>query len=144
MINAPVSHTRSPPSAARKTTKARRRGGSAPPRTATGGKKLNMAPLAVGKLTAINGKPVDAIKFADESSKDSADRQLRLSWASELPPSNQIVAGQWPGAHPAQATVSIDTSWRDRFALKLGDTLSFSVGEGTIDAKIGSIRKVDW
>jgi putative ABC transport system permease protein len=109
-----------------------------------GGEKLNMAPLAVGKLTAINGKPIDSIKFADERSKDSADRQLRLSWASELPPANQIVAGQWPDAHPAQAMVSIDTMWRDMFSLKLGDTLSFNVGEGNLDAKIGSIRKVDW
>ncbi|MBB6242353.1 FtsX-like permease family protein [Rhodanobacter sp. MP1X3] len=109
-----------------------------------GGEKLNMAPLAVGKLTAINGKPIDSIKFADERSKDSADRQLRLSWASELPPANQIVAGQWPNAHPAQAMVSIDTMWRDMFSLKLGDTLSFNVGEGNLDAKIGSIRKVDW
>ena len=120
------------------------RAGFAHTLTNIGGEKLKMAPLAVGKLTAINGKSVDAIKFADDSSKDSADRQLRLSWASELPPSNQIVAGQWPSAHPAQATVSIDTTWRDRFALKIGDTLSFSVGEGTIDARIGSIRKVDW
>ncbi|MBB6245442.1 FtsX-like permease family protein [Rhodanobacter sp. A1T4] len=112
--------------------------------TGIGGEKLNMAPLAVGKLTAINGKPIDSIKFADERSKDSADRQLRLSWASELPPANQIVAGQWPNAHPAQAMVSIDTMWRDMFSLKLGDTLSFNVGEGNLDAKIGSIRKVDW
>lgn len=109
-----------------------------------GGNKLNMAPLAVGKLTAINGKPVDSIKFPDERSKDSADRQLRLSWAAELPPANQIVAGQWPQAHPAQATVSIDTMWRDMFSLKIGDTLSFNVGEGNLDAKVGSIRKVDW
>jgi putative ABC transport system permease protein len=111
---------------------------------AIGGNKLNMAPLAVGKLTAINGKPVDSIKFPDERSKDSADRQLRLSWASDLPPANQIVAGQWPSAHPAQAVVSIDTMWRDMFSLKVGDTLSFNVGEGNLDATVGSIRKVDW
>jgi putative ABC transport system permease protein len=109
-----------------------------------GGSKLNMAPLAVGKLTAINGRSVDSIAFADERSKDSADRQLRLSWASELPPANQIVAGQWPSPHPAQAVVSIDTMWRDMFSLKIGDTLSFNVGEGNLDAKVGSIRKVDW
>jgi putative ABC transport system permease protein len=109
-----------------------------------GGNKLNMAPLAVGKLTAINGKPIDSITFPDERSKDSADHQLRLSWASELPPANQIVAGQWPSPHPAQAVVSIDTMWRDMFSLKIGDTLSFNVGEGNLDATVGNIRKVDW
>jgi putative ABC transport system permease protein len=111
---------------------------------AIGGDKLNMMPLAVGKLSAINGRPVDKMKFADERAKDWADRQLRLSWAGELPPSNQIISGHWAGANPPHAEVSIDTMWRDMFALKVGDTLSFNVGEGSLDARIGSIRKVDW
>jgi putative ABC transport system permease protein len=109
-----------------------------------GGEKLNMMPLAVGKLTTINGQPIDQVHFEDERADDRADRQLRLSWADALPPSNQVIAGQWPGPHPAQAEVSVDTTWRDMFALKLGDTLRFDIGEGSIDAKITSIRKVDW
>lgn len=106
--------------------------------------KINMMPLAVGKLTAINGKPVDSLAFDSDEARNSADSQLRLSWSAELPPSNQIVAGAWPGASPPTAEVSVDTSWRDRFHLKLGDTLSFEVGEGTVEAKLTSVRKVDW
>lgn len=109
-----------------------------------GGQRLNMLPLAVGKLTAINGRPIDQLSFKDERAKEWADRQLRLSWAAELPPSNEVIAGQWSGGHPAQAEVSIDTMWRDMFALKVGDTMSFNVGEGSLDARVGSIRKVDW
>jgi putative ABC transport system permease protein len=111
---------------------------------AIGGDQLNMLPLAVGKLTAINGAPIDQLHFADERAKDWADRQLRLSWAAALPPSNEVVAGRWQGARPAQAEVSIDTMWRDMFALKVGDTLRFNVGEGSLEARISSIRKVDW
>ncbi|SEO65117.1 putative ABC transport system permease protein [Luteibacter sp. UNC138MFCol5.1] len=111
---------------------------------ALGASRTNMMPLAVGKLTAINGQPIDRIAFANDEARDSADRQLRLSWSAELPPSNEVVAGQWPGAAPAQAEVSVDTSWRDRYQLKLGDTLSFEVGEGTLDARVTSVRKVDW
>ena len=109
-----------------------------------GASRTNMMPLAVGKLTAINGQPIDRIAFTNEEAKDSADRQLRLSWSAELPPSNEVVAGRWPGASPAQAEVSVDTSWRDRYQLKLGDTLRFEIGEGTIDARVTSVRKVDW
>ncbi|MET0936733.1 MAG: FtsX-like permease family protein, partial [Luteibacter sp.] len=109
-----------------------------------GATKTNMMPLAVGKLTAINGQSIDSIAFANDEAKDSADRQLRLSWSADLPPSNKVIAGAWAGPSPAQAEVSVDTSWRDRFHLKLGDTLRFEVGEGTVDAKIGSIRQVDW
>jgi putative ABC transport system permease protein len=109
-----------------------------------GAQKLNMLPLAVGKLTAINGKPIDSLHFADERGKEWADRQLRLSWSADLPPANQIVSGSWPGAHPAEAEVSVDTTWRDMFQLKIGDRMSFVIGESTIDARLTSVRKVDW
>lgn len=112
--------------------------------SAIGGQKLNMLPLAVGKLTAINGQPIDRLHFVDERASEWADRQLRLSWAGDLPPANQVIAGQWAGPAPAQTEVSIDTMWRDMFALKLGDTLTFNVGEGNLTARVGSIRKVDW
>lgn len=109
-----------------------------------GGDQLNMLPLAVGKLTAINGLPIDRLHFADERAKDWADRQLRLSWSATLPPANEVIAGRWHGAQPSRAEVSIDTMWRDMFALKVGDTLRFDVGEGSIEAKVGSVRRVDW
>ncbi|CAM0997910.1 Putative ABC-type transport system involved in lysophospholipase L1 biosynthesis, permease component [Rhodanobacter sp. Root179] len=111
---------------------------------ATGGDQLNMLPLAVGKLTAINGRPIDQLHFEDPRAKEWVDRQLRLSWSAELPPANEVVAGHWQGAHPARAEVSVDTMWRDMFALKPGDTMSFDVGEGRIDATVSSVRKVDW
>lgn len=106
--------------------------------------QINMMPLAVGKLVAIDGKPIDQRHFADPRAKDWADRQLRLSWADSLPAANQLIAGHWFAAHPAQAEVSVDRMWRDMFALKLGDTMSFDVGEARIDAKVISFRNVDW
>jgi len=109
-----------------------------------GANQLNMMPLAVGKLTAINGHPIDTLTFKDERAKEWSDRQLRLSWADDLPPANTVIAGHWFAPQPAQAEVSVDTMWRDMYALKLGDTMRFDVGEGQIDAKIASFRQVDW
>lgn len=109
-----------------------------------GAQELNMLPLAVGKLTAINGTPVDQLHFADPRAKEWVDRQLRLSWTGALPPSNRVIAGRWAGPAPARAEVSIDTLWRDMFALKLGDRMRFDVGEGSLEATVGSVRQVDW
>src|SRR5690606_37675557 len=99
-----------------------------------GADQLNMLPLAVGKLVAIDGKPIDTLHFANTDASDWSDRQLRLSWAGTLPPSNEVIAGRWHGAAPARAEVSIDTRWRDLFALEVGDTLRFQVGEASLDA----------
>jgi putative ABC transport system permease protein len=109
-----------------------------------GADQLNMLPLAVGKLTAINGHAIDQLQFADPRAKEWTDRQLRLSWSAALPPANEVVAGTWHGAQPGQPEVSIDTMWRDMFGLKVGDTMRFDVGEGSLEARVGSIRKVDW
>ncbi|HET6804657.1 MAG TPA: FtsX-like permease family protein [Frateuria sp.] len=109
-----------------------------------GAQELNMLPLAVGKLTAINGKPVDGLHFADPRAREWVDRQLRLSWTGTLPPSNRVIAGRWAGANPPRAEVSVDTMWRDMFALKPGDRMRFDVGEGTLEATVGSVRQVDW
>jgi putative ABC transport system permease protein len=109
-----------------------------------GAQELNMLPLAVGKLTAINGTPVDQLQFADPRAKEWVDRQLRLSWTGTLPPSNRVIAGRWAGADPPRAEVSVDTMWRDMFALKPGDRMRFDVGEGTLEATVGSVRQVDW
>lgn len=109
-----------------------------------GAQELNVLPLAVGKLAAINGTPVDQLRLDDQRAKEWADRQLRLSWSGALPPSNKLIAGQWFPPHPAHPEVSVDTMWRDMFHLKPGDTMQFQVGESTIDATVGSIREVDW
>jgi putative ABC transport system permease protein len=109
-----------------------------------GAQQLNMLPLAVGKLTAIEGTPIDTLHFANPDAARWSDRQLRLSWSAALPPSNQVIAGRWHGAAPAQAEVSIDTRWRDLFGLKIGDVLHFQIGESGLDARVSSIRKVDW
>lgn len=109
-----------------------------------GAKELNMLPLAVGKLAAINGVPADQLSFTDPRAKDWVDRQLRVSWTGALPPSNQVIAGDWFSPRPAHAEVSVDTMWRDMFHLKLGDTMRFAIGETSLDATVTSVRQVDW
>ncbi len=109
-----------------------------------GAQELNMLPLAVGKLIAINGTSVDKMQLHGQRARHWADRQLRLSWAGTLPASNKVISGHWHGAQPTQASVSIDETWRDMFHLKVGDHMRFRVGQATLNARVSDIRKVDW
>lgn len=111
---------------------------------AAGATQANAMPLATGKLRAINGVPVEDIAWAEPRTRRRAEAQLRLSWATAMAPDNRVIAGRWHGADPPQPEVSIDTSWRDRFNLALGDRLRFEVGAGTLEAQVTSIREVDW
>jgi putative ABC transport system permease protein len=109
-----------------------------------GATRVNTLPVAVGKLTSINGLPVDKLKFGNRDAHETADRQLRLSWSARLPEANRIIAGHWFEASPSQPEVSVDRMWADTFNLHLGDTLGFLVGERSLRARVTSIREVDW
>jgi putative ABC transport system permease protein len=105
---------------------------------------FNTMPVAVGKLIAINGVNVENAQFRGHDVREDAAQQARLSWATTLPVANRLVAGQW--FQPATRTpeVSLDVAWIRRFHLQLGDTLGFLVGNQRIDARLTSIREVDW
>lgn len=109
-----------------------------------GATRFNDMPVAVGKLVSINGVDVERTPFRDQDVSEEAAQQVRLSWSPTLPPANRITEGNWFAADPPGAQVSLDVVWIRRFNLKLGDTLGFLVGDRRIDAKLTSIREVDW
>jgi putative ABC transport system permease protein len=98
-------------------------------------------PFAVGRLVAINGQPASALRFPDPRAARFIDGNLNLSWSQELPAANQLTAGQWWGEG---AEVSIADSWARTFNLGVGDQLTVSVGDREIEARVSSIRSVDW
>ena len=109
-----------------------------------GAMRFNDMPVAVGKLVAIDGVDVERVPFRGHDVSQDAAQQLRLSWSRVLPPANRVIAGQWFAPDARDAQVSLDVAWVRRFDLKLGDTLEFLVGNQRIDARLTSIREVDW
>ncbi len=97
-----------------------------------------------GRVLAVNGE-----NFADEATKEKPEqrqgvgRELNLTWLNQMPDNNTLESGQWFTAQ-SKAEVSVESQMAERLQLKLGDTLQFSVGGQIFDAKISSIRKVDW
>ena len=111
---------------------------------AIGATRFNTMPVAVGKLVAINGVDVEDKNFRGQDVRQDAAQQVRLSWSTTLPPANRIVAGYWFSPDATTPEVSLDVVWIRRFDLKLGDRLQFLVGNQRIDARLTSIREVDW
>jgi putative ABC transport system permease protein len=70
------------------------------------------------------------------------DREFNLSNAVEAPAHNSITSGAWkPGA---AGEVSVEEGLADTLGLKLGDMLRFDIGGMQNEARITSLRKVDW
>lgn len=103
-------------------------------------------PVVPGRLVMINGEPVRQIVSKDSQGERAIRRDLSLTWATELPADNQLIAGSWWDQQaPAQLPgVSVESELAESLKLKLGDRLSFSVGGLNRDALVTSLREVDW
>ncbi|MCE0800211.1 ABC transporter permease [Buttiauxella sp. S04-F03] len=92
-------------------------------------------PIVRVRMTAINGK-------STEGNPDEAlNRELNLTWQSQKPTHNPILAGSWP---PKAGEVSMDEGVAKRLKIKLGDTVTFMGDTQDFSAKVSSLRKVDW
>ena len=95
-----------------------------------------------GRLVAINGKAMTPDDFAEDRAKRMIDREFNLSNSASLPQHNQVIAGRW--ADNEAGTISVEESIATTLNLQLGDTLRFDIGGIAVDARITSLRKVDW
>ena len=102
-------------------------------------------PMIRGRLVEVNGKRLDTAQYADTRSRRLAEREFNLSFASDLPKSNRIVAGKWfDGATGAEAGISMEQGIAESLRLKVGDKLTFDIAGTPATAAITSLRKVEW
>lgn len=104
-------------------------------------------PLVRGRLTGINGQPVrEAVtkEEGDEANNAALRRDLNLTWAAELPPDNSLVRGTWWDATAASGAVSVEQRLAERLGIGPGDRLTFTIAAQTLEARVASVRKVQW
>jgi putative ABC transport system permease protein len=107
-----------------------------------GVRKFDWYPMIRGRLVSVNGRAVSPDDYADDRAKRLVDREFNLSNSAEAPPHNIVTAGAWtPGA---AGEVSVEEGLAETLGLKLGDVLRFDIGGLQNDARITSLRKVDW
>jgi len=110
--------------------------------TASGVRSPDWFPMIRGRLVAINGREVQSSDFATERARRLVDREFNLSHTETLPAHNPLVAGRWV---PGEADgVSVEQGIAETLGLKMGDRLRFDMGGVQHEARITSVRKVDW
>ncbi len=99
-------------------------------------------PMIRGRLIAVNGKAVSPDDYEEDRAKRLVDREFNISTAETMPDHNQIVGGRWQTGE--QGAISMEEGIAKTLGLKLGDTLRFDIGGEESEARITSLRKVDW
>ncbi len=107
-----------------------------------GVQRMDWYPMFRGRLVSINGRAVSPDDYTEDRARRLVDREFNLSFAAERPPHNEVVEGRWTPEE--QGAVSVEEGLAESLGLKLGDTLRFDIAGMQSDAKITSLRKVDW
>jgi putative ABC transport system permease protein len=99
-------------------------------------------PMIRGRLVAVNGQAVVPTDYADDRAQRLVDREFNLSNSAEQPAHNEVVAGRWTAEE--KDGLSVEEGLAETLGLKLGDSLRFDIAGQLSEAKITSLRKVDW
>ena len=112
---------------------------------ARGAQTSRVLPMIRGRLTAIDGRSVEKLRFADHRGEEFANREQNLTWSATLGADNRVVAGRWwTAADNGQPLASISTEFEQWLGLRLGDRLTFDIAGETFTVRVASIRKVKW
>jgi len=103
-------------------------------------------PVVPGRLISINGEPATEFVTKDSAGDRALQRDLSLTWAADLPAGNVVTAGTWWQQQPADDIpgVSVEGKVAENLKIKLGDRLMFSVGGVNREAKVTSLREINW
>ncbi len=112
---------------------------------AEGAHPSRMLPLLRGRLTAIGGRPVESVRFADPRGERFAMREQNLTWSARPGSGNRIVAGRWwSAADYGKPLVSVSTEFMRWLGLHLGEQLTFEIAGSRFTVRIASVRQVQW
>ncbi|KJH87188.1 MULTISPECIES: ABC transporter permease [Pseudomonas] len=103
-------------------------------------------PVVPGRLISINGEPAKEFVTKDSAGDRALQRDLSLTWAADLPAGNVVTAGNWWPQQPPDDIpgVSVEGKVAENLQIKLGDRLVFNVGGLNREAKVTSLREINW
>lgn len=115
-----------------------------------GATATNSVPVAMARLTAIDGSTVDKLVKArpGEPSANTRGhwvltREQRVTWARTLPADNRIVEGAlW--SRPEVNEVSVERNFARDLGVTLGSVLEFDLQGVPLSFTVTSLRTVEW
>jgi putative ABC transport system permease protein len=130
--------------AVRAAVAARQDPGASPPR---------LVPVLRARVVGVEGREVQLENYEDVRGRGSLAREYTITYRPTLERNERVIAGEFwstsstpstPSTSSPPSEVSIEESIRDRFRIDVGDTMRFDVLGRTIDARVTSVRRVEW
>jgi putative ABC transport system permease protein len=110
----------------------------------------DMQPRLIPVLRArVTGRGVNLDEMEDLQGRGLLSREYVITYRGRLEPNETVIAGHFPESDAGHGPntlpeVSVEDGIRQRFGVSLGDIVRFDVLGRIVDARVTSVRKVNW
>ena len=108
-----------------------------------------LVPTLRARVTAVRGRDVNLESYADVRGRGSLAREYVITYRDNLEANERLVEGTfWEGQAPlpegAEQEVSIEQGIHERYDINIGDLMRFDVLGRSMEARVKSVRHVQW
>jgi putative ABC transport system permease protein len=111
---------------------------------ASGAGQFRLIPVLRARVTGVSGRETQLESFDDVRARGSLAREYTITYRDALEPNETLVAGRFWNGPAAEPEVSIEKGINERYQIGVGDTVRFDILGRVINARVTSIREVDW
>ena len=108
-----------------------------------------LVPVLRARVTGVRGSEVNLESYADVRGRGSLAREYVITYREQLEANERLIEGTFWEGQPAlpsdgEQEVSIEQSIHERFDINVGDVMRFDVMGRNIEARVRSVRHVQW
>jgi putative ABC transport system permease protein len=109
-----------------------------------GAGSLDKVPSLRGRIVKLGGRPVNEVAVPPEA-RWAVEGDRGVTYSAMPPEGSRIVSGEWwPKDYRGPQLISFDEALAKAFGLGLGDTITVNVLGRDIEARIASLRRIEW
>jgi putative ABC transport system permease protein len=103
-----------------------------------------LIPVLRARVTGVRGRETSLESFEDVRARGSLSREYTVTYRDRLENNERIVEGAFWSGSSSEPEVSVEQSIRERFRIEVGDIIRFDILGRIIEARVSSVRAVEW
>jgi putative ABC transport system permease protein len=107
--------------------------------------RVQLIPVLRARVVAVDGKQTRGDEGqGGRQGRPGLQREFTITYRDHLEPNERLIGGRFWNGPSTEPEVSVEKGIHERSLINVGDTMRFDILGRTIDARVTSIRDVEW
>ena len=112
---------------------------------ASGASHVNLVPVLRARVVKVDGANVQLDSYQQVRERGGLGREYTITYRNHIDENESVIAGEfWNDSYSSELEVSIESSLNERYDIGVGDTMTFDIIGRQLEARVSSIRDVEW